>query len=210
MQYLRTDGSRAMTGSLDVGGNDIGNVGNVDGVDVSTHAARHAGGGADAIAAATALVNGLMSSADKSKLDGIDPASYAEIYLSAPAAQGGLGVAPSQVTVFNTNGVSEDSTPDHAGDRVVVGSTGNYKVCFHATFTGSVNVTATFQINVNGTPVANGSAAQKTGTGSWIGQVSVACLLSLNATDAVTVTVSIDTGTSLTFSYTALSIERMR
>ena len=37
--FLPLDGSDAMTGDLDMGGNEIGNVGNVDGVDVSAHAA---------------------------------------------------------------------------------------------------------------------------------------------------------------------------
>lgn len=38
---------------MDLDGNAITNVGNVDGVDVSTHAARHAPGGADAVAVGT-------------------------------------------------------------------------------------------------------------------------------------------------------------
>lgn len=43
------DGTRAMTGALDMGTNAIANVGNVDGVDVSSHAGRHPRGGADEI-----------------------------------------------------------------------------------------------------------------------------------------------------------------
>jgi len=46
-QYLLVSGVRAMAGNLDMGGNQITNVGNVDGVDVSAHAARHELGGAD-------------------------------------------------------------------------------------------------------------------------------------------------------------------
>lgn len=46
-QYLLVSGVRAMTGGLDMGGNAITNVGNVDGVDVSAHSARHIHGGAD-------------------------------------------------------------------------------------------------------------------------------------------------------------------
>ena len=48
-QYLLVNGTRAMTGDLDMGTNDITNVGLVDGVDVSAHAARHIQGGADEI-----------------------------------------------------------------------------------------------------------------------------------------------------------------
>lgn len=48
-QYLLVDGTRAMSGNLDMGGNDVTNVGLVDGVVVSAHAARHVSGGADQI-----------------------------------------------------------------------------------------------------------------------------------------------------------------
>jgi len=47
LQYLLHDGSRAMSGNLDMGTNNITNVGNVDGVDVSDHSTRHEDGGAD-------------------------------------------------------------------------------------------------------------------------------------------------------------------
>lgn len=53
VQYLLADGSRSMSGSLNMGANAITNVGNVDGVDVSSHASRHNPGGLDAIALGT-------------------------------------------------------------------------------------------------------------------------------------------------------------
>lgn len=46
---LLADGSIAMTSDLDMGTHDITNVGNVDGVDVSSHADRHEDGGDDEI-----------------------------------------------------------------------------------------------------------------------------------------------------------------
>lgn len=48
-QYLPVSGVRAMTGGLNMGGNAITNVGNVDGVDVSAHKARHIQAGLDEI-----------------------------------------------------------------------------------------------------------------------------------------------------------------
>lgn len=54
MQYLLTSGTRAMSGSLDMGANAITNVGNVDGVDISAHASRHAPGALDALSTGTA------------------------------------------------------------------------------------------------------------------------------------------------------------
>jgi hypothetical protein len=51
-QYFRNDGTHAMTGNLDLGGNNITNAGLVDGVTISSHSARHLPGGADALATA--------------------------------------------------------------------------------------------------------------------------------------------------------------
>jgi hypothetical protein len=48
-QYLLLDGTRTMTGALNMGGYAVTGVGLVDGVDVSGHAARHLPGGADAL-----------------------------------------------------------------------------------------------------------------------------------------------------------------
>lgn len=52
-QYLLVSGARAMTGALDMGGQQVTNVGNVDGVDVSAHGSRHAAAGADALQLST-------------------------------------------------------------------------------------------------------------------------------------------------------------
>lgn len=51
-QYFLADGTRVISGNVDMGGNQITNVGNVDGVDISAHVARHAFNGADALPAA--------------------------------------------------------------------------------------------------------------------------------------------------------------
>ena len=59
-QYLLVSGSRAMGGDLDLGTNDVTNVGLVDGVDVSAHTARHLEGGADPIANATTSAKGIV------------------------------------------------------------------------------------------------------------------------------------------------------
>lgn len=51
-QYLLVNGTRAMTGALNMGTFAITNVGTVNGVTVSAHASRHNPGGADALATA--------------------------------------------------------------------------------------------------------------------------------------------------------------
>jgi hypothetical protein len=49
VQYILVNGARAFTGSINMGGFNITNVGTVDGVTVSAHAARHLTGGADEV-----------------------------------------------------------------------------------------------------------------------------------------------------------------
>jgi len=58
-QYLLVDGGRSMSGDLNMGGNAITNVGNVDGVDVASHATRHQFGGADTIGSTTPSPNAI-------------------------------------------------------------------------------------------------------------------------------------------------------
>lgn len=52
-QYILTTGARAFSGNVDIGGNDINNVGDVDGVDVSAHASRHDPGALDPLTTGT-------------------------------------------------------------------------------------------------------------------------------------------------------------
>ena len=54
-QYLLTNGMRALTGPLDMGGYQIINVGNVDGIDVNAHGSRHAPQGPDPIPTAAPI-----------------------------------------------------------------------------------------------------------------------------------------------------------
>ena len=56
-QYFLEDGSRALSGNLDMGANNITNVGTVDGIDVSSHASRHLPNGDDPIT--TAIAEGI-------------------------------------------------------------------------------------------------------------------------------------------------------
>jgi hypothetical protein len=64
-QYLLASGGRAMSGNLDMGGQNVTNVNLLDGVDIPAHV----GAGGAAHAAVTTGVNGFMAAADKAKLD---------------------------------------------------------------------------------------------------------------------------------------------
>jgi len=71
-QYLLEDGTRPMSGNLNMGGNQITNVGNVDGVDVSAHGTRHDVGGADPATTTDGQVASTIVATDANK--GIRPA----------------------------------------------------------------------------------------------------------------------------------------
>ncbi len=62
LQYVLTNGSRVLTGDLNMGTHNITNVGTVDGVIVSAHESRHLPNGADPLTTAAPLVNLSLSS----------------------------------------------------------------------------------------------------------------------------------------------------
>ncbi len=57
LQYLRTDGTRALTGNLSLGTNNLTSVGTVNGITVETHASRHLPNGADSLTTAAPTTN---------------------------------------------------------------------------------------------------------------------------------------------------------
>jgi len=81
--YLDLAGTRAMTGSIDMGTNAITNVGLVDGVTVSNHSARHLPGGADALT--TAAANNITVGATASEGSSTDFARSKHVH-GAPSA----------------------------------------------------------------------------------------------------------------------------
>ena len=70
-QYWRNDGTHLATGDFDLNTHALKNVTTVNSVAVENHHARHQTGGADAIPVVTTSVDGLMSSTDKTKLNGV-------------------------------------------------------------------------------------------------------------------------------------------
>jgi hypothetical protein len=69
-QYLLVDGTRAMSGALNLGSNNLTNVGTVNGVTIESHASRHTDGGTDELTAqdlgAGATTSGLLMESDGS------------------------------------------------------------------------------------------------------------------------------------------------
>ena len=118
-QYLLADGSRSMSGNLNMGGNAITNVGNVDGVDVSSHASRHLPNGADSLT--TAIATGLDG--DSTNTTGIQN-SFARSDHTHSLATG----APSSQTpdAGNTEGTSANlARADHIHNIPAAAPTAN-------------------------------------------------------------------------------------
>lgn len=94
-QYLLASGSRSMSGSLDMGTNNITNVGTVDGVDVSSHASRHTFTGADAFIKGTPV-----SLSDATNSAGASNTDFAAAdHVHAHGARGG-GTLHSEATTL--------------------------------------------------------------------------------------------------------------
>lgn len=80
-QYFRTDGTRVMAGDIDVGTNDIINLGTANGVVIQTHASRHVPGGADP------LPVGVPSTIGTANSQGVLPAFARQDHIHAHGVQ---------------------------------------------------------------------------------------------------------------------------
>jgi len=113
-QYLLTTGASAMGGDLNMGGNAISNVGNVDGVDVSAHASRHNPGGGDSLTLGTPIATQV----------GASPAEGSAASFARSDHQHGIGsAAPNSVGTANAEGsASTASRSDHVHSGLTRGA----------------------------------------------------------------------------------------
>jgi len=169
-QYLLANGTRSMSGSLNMGGQQITNVGNVDGVDVSAHASRHLPGGTDALAVATPVGVTVGATAAEG-----DAASFARsnhqhgITRGTPATVGTANDAGTASTVAGSDHVH--SHGDHLGGSLhanAVASTsagflsGADKAKLDGVATGATNtpITNTAPVNVTKATAAVGTSGE--------------------------------------------------
>ena len=106
-QYLLVNGGRAMSNNLDMGGNQITNVGNVDGVDISAHATRHQFGGLDPVGSVTPSANAIPYADVNGRLDSwvtnITGFTYSNNTLTLSRTQGQLDLP---VTIDTMTGLT--------------------------------------------------------------------------------------------------------
>lgn len=90
---------------------------------------------------------------DTDVINGGSIASYGEIYAkdnSTATSFGGTGESnKSQVTIFDTNGVGLDATPDHTNDHITIGEAGVYRVSFSIVLTGTASQEIGFAVYKN-------------------------------------------------------------
>ena len=124
-QYLLVDGSRAMSGNLNMGGNNIVSVGTVNSVTVEAHATRHQFGGADPVGTVTPSANAIP---------------FADV-------NGTLDSWVSTATTSTLGKVKLSTSPVSASDPIVVGEN---DVRFTSSFTGVSYTSSTFTFTTVG------------------------------------------------------------
>jgi len=148
LQYLLVSGLRSMSGNLDMGGNSISNVLNVDGVDVSSHAARHLPNGADALTTGTPSSTGSANSA------GVANAFARQDHVHNTVLVNQQATATANTTTTSTTDVLLNSM------SITASESGTYLVqCSTSVTHGSNNAITTISIYANGVLVAGSQRA---------------------------------------------------
>jgi hypothetical protein len=118
--------------------------------------------------------------------------SFGEIYVNGNATATTISAANTwyQVTVFDTNGQSNNATPDHTNDHITVatGADGKYLVTVSISFTGaSSSDVIEFQVykNNGATGHSNLHCERKISAGGDIGSVGISGIIDLTAADTV-------------------------
>lgn len=166
---MLVDGTRAMSGDLNMGTNAISNVGTVDGVDVSGHASRHNPGGADALATAvpSALQVGVSPGAGSNASYALSDHQHGSATPGTPAAiavsgSAGTGTVPALSTHVHAHG-NQTTATHHAvcttGANGFMSSTDKTKLDGIATGATNLALASTAPVNVT-------KAAAAVGTGT--------------------------------------------
>lgn len=105
-----------------------------------------------------------------------------------------------QVTIFNTNGESNDATPDHTNDHITIGKAGRYQITLQATVNSVAGPGSNWRIQAeknNGATVLTPCVT----TGQFVGgageptSVSASAIVNLSAADTVEVWIANTSGT---------------
>jgi hypothetical protein len=139
-----------------------------------------------------------------------------EIWVEDNAVETAIGVAGTwvQVTVFDTTGASNNTTPDHTNDHITITEAGFYKIQISATILSGAGLSADYECEAR---VNNGATAfknihfhrQMAGGGGDIGAAPAHGYADLAVNDTVEVWVrNVTNTTNLTFANITLTVEQ--
>jgi len=158
--------------------------------------------------------NGVREMAGDLDLDGNDllnagNVAYGNIYVTAGAAGQSLTAnVAATLTAYTTNGVSLNTTPSAANNRITVTNAGVYRLAGTFTFQAGNNQNVQFFAAVGGAATVIGGAARAT-TANQPFHASFNGLLALGAGAVVTVLATSSGNTTLTVTESHLTVERV-
>lgn len=121
-----------------------------------------------------------------------------------------------QVTVFDTNGLSRDNTPDHTNDHILIGKPGVYKAIFSASVANNASQTHDIDVSLyknNGATELTNVHAHRTLTGGSgdLGSLTGSGLIELDTDETIEIWATTEDAADrvVTFSDLTLSIIRI-
>jgi hypothetical protein len=162
-QYLLVDGSRPMSGSLNMSGNTITNAGTINGVTIETHAARHKSGGSDPVGTATPTASAIPYADASGKLDG---------WITPITISGGTGISTGgtypNLSISFTGGTIPSATRFTGGlSANTISATTYQNLPYSGNVTGSG--TSNYLPRWTGTTALGNSQIQDNGTSIGVG-----------------------------------------
>lgn len=107
--------------------------------------------------------------------------------------QGSITSTPAKITGFAADGPASNMTPAHGSDQITVGVSGKYLLNAQMSFSGTASKTFVIRAYVDGVITTIG-CQRKLGTGGDVGSCSFTGILTLAATEVVTLYVSSSDG----------------
>ena len=127
---------------------------------------------------------------------------FADIYARDNTTTTSTSTTKTQILIFDTNGESNNMTPDHAQDHITVTKAGKYKIDASISIknsSGSAHVISLEMYKNNGTGVFNNIHAGRTlGTGTDVGNLTMSGIVDLAANDTIEFWITSDSGSART------------
>ena len=127
---------------------------------------------------------------------------FGEIYARDNTTTTSTSTTKTQVLIFDTNGESNNMTPDHAQDHITVTKAGKYKIDTSISIknsSGSAHVISVEMYKNNGTGVFNNiHAGRNLGTGSDVGNLTMSGIVDLAVNDTIEIWITSDSASART------------